>query len=102
VRVGAIPDYTKRQLLRNSIIDIGMNLGRIRTRQPPAMTPVEVFNVLLRLDSAVNPGLTIAELLDLLMRCDQCGSVTTRRVFQSHECVMKDADEDVVDLTQED
>jgi hypothetical protein len=58
--------------------------------------------MLLRLDSAVNPGLTMAELLDLLMRCDHCGFVTTRRVFQSHKCVMKNVHEDIVDLTQED
>jgi hypothetical protein len=102
VRVWTISDHAKRQLLRNSIIDTGVDLQRIRTRQPPAIGPAEVFNMLLRLDSAINPGLTMAELLDLLMRCDHCGLVTTRRVFQSHECVVKDAHEDVVDLTQED
>jgi hypothetical protein len=102
VRVWAIPDHVKHQLLRNSIIDTDVDLKRIRTCQPPTISLVEVFNMLLHLDSAVNPGLTMAELLNLLMRCDHCGLVTTRCVFQSHECVMENAHEDVVDLTQED
>jgi hypothetical protein len=74
----------------------------IRTCQPPKLGPVEVFNLLLRLDSAVNPGLTSREFLDLFMKCNRCGLTTTRRVFQSHNCVTEVEDKEVVDLTLED
>jgi hypothetical protein len=66
------------------------------------MTHKEVFDLLLRLDSVVNPGITAVELQDLLAKCGACGIVTTRQVFRSHECVMAEERAVIIDLTGDD
>jgi hypothetical protein len=54
----------------------------------------------MRLDTGYNPGLTSAQLQDLLATCDACELVMTRRVFQNHDCVVPGvAAGEVIDLT---
>jgi hypothetical protein len=55
-----------------------------------------VFEMLAKLDSQEEPGLTIDQLQLLLVRCE-CGMVTTRRAFDHHECL-----HEVIDLTADD
>ena len=71
------------------------------TYEAPTLTSREVLELILRLDSSVNPGLTWAEFWNLIARCNGCGLVMTRRVFQSHTCVLLVEDDDVIDLTME-
>jgi hypothetical protein len=56
------------------------------------------FNLLLKLDAAANPGITEVEFHNLFAKCGTCRMFTTRRAFQSHECVAFQ-EGDVVDLT---
>jgi hypothetical protein len=46
-----------------------------------------------RLNSIVRPGLTEVDFRNLFSKCSDCGLVTTRPVFASHECRL------VIDLT---
>jgi hypothetical protein len=71
------------------------------TYEAPTLTSREVLDLILRLDSSANPGLTWEEFRKLVARCNGCGLVMTRRVFQSHTCVVVVEDNDVIDLTME-
>ena len=51
--------------------------------EAPTLSSRDVLDLILRLDSSVNPGLTWAQLRALVARCDGCGLVMTRRVFQT-------------------
>jgi hypothetical protein len=78
-----------------------MRLPALRTCPAPALSAKEVFELVLRLDSGYNAGLTAAELQGLLAICDNCGLIMTRRVFQSHDCAVSrlGIDDEVIDLT---
>jgi hypothetical protein len=71
----------------------------LRTYPPPTLTPKKVFSLLLSLDSAAKPGITSAEFESLFARCHRCDLIMTRRIFESHDCVMEEAD--VIDMTME-
>ena len=85
----------------NLMID-DIDLRVIRTCAPPTMSHQEVFDLLLRMDSVVKPGITAVELQDLLAKCGACGIIATRRVFRSHECVMEVEKAAIIDLTGDD
>jgi hypothetical protein len=61
----------------------------------PASCPA-TSDMLERLDSKVQPGITEAEFQNLFVRCE-CGLFTTRRAFGLHDCR-----NEVIDLTGED
>jgi hypothetical protein len=65
------------------------------------LSPRAVLNLILSLDSCVRPGLTSAEFEGLFARCHGCDMVMTRRIFTSHECVMVEEEEEVIDLTMD-
>jgi hypothetical protein len=91
-----------RQFQNVMLMDItDINLRVIKICPAPALGPRAVLDLILRLDASINPGLTEAEFYDLFAKCHRCGLVMTRRVFQTHECIMDDEAE-VVDLTMED
>jgi hypothetical protein len=69
--------------------------------QPAELTPAAVFDLLLRLDAMIRPGLTVREFMDLFVRCNRCGLVMTRRVFNSHDCVLAYEGVEIIDLTVE-
>lgn len=48
------------------------------------------MDLLNRLDYWTRPGLTPEQFNSLIAQCRQCGLVTTRRVFDIHECVRRD------------
>jgi hypothetical protein len=73
----------------------------IHTCQPPKLTAAAVFDLLLRLDAMIQPGLTVHEFMDLFVICNRCGLVMTRRVFNSHDCVLLYEGVEVIDLTIE-
>jgi hypothetical protein len=61
-----------------------------------------VLNCLFRMDSAVNPGVTLAQLRRILVTCSGCGFVMTKRVFDNHECdVDGNGQVEYIDLTQD-
>jgi hypothetical protein len=64
--------------------------------QRPAQRPESVLDLLFKLDSWVQPGLTEAEFRELFASC-QCGLIMTRRVFEEHECLRDGID--IIDLT---
>jgi hypothetical protein len=54
----------------------------------------------MRLDRSYNPGLTNAQLQELLTTCDTCKLAMTCRVFPNHDCVaLGVAAGEVIDLT---
>ena len=70
--------------------------------EAPTLSSSQVLDLILRLDWSVNPGLTLAQFQALVARCNGCGLVMTRRVFQSHTCVqLVEDDGGVVDLTMD-
>lgn len=73
----------------------------VRTCPPPTFSIQQAFHLLLKLDSALKPGITAQEFQDLFARCGRCGWYTTRRVFRSHECVRVETEKvnKVIDLT---
>jgi hypothetical protein len=71
----------------------------VRTYPAPILTPKEVFSLLLSLDSASRPGITSTEFESLFTRCHCCDLIMMQRIFESHDCVMEEAD--VIDLTME-
>jgi hypothetical protein len=73
----------------------------VRTCPPPTFSIQQAFHLLLKLDSALKPGITAQEFQDLFARCGTCGLYTTRRVFRSHECVRVKTERvsEVIDLT---
>lgn len=81
--------------------DIDIDIRVIRTCPPPTFSIQEAFHLLLKLDSALKPGITAQELQDLLAQCSKCGLVTTRRVFRSHECVKVERVREIIDLTED-
>jgi hypothetical protein len=83
-------------------MDVDVDVRMIRTCEPPELGAAAVFDRLLRLDTVIQPGLTVREFLDLFAKCNRCGLVMTRRVFQSHDCIGAQAEVDVVDLTLRD
>jgi hypothetical protein len=86
----------------SDIIAKDPDLPEIRVCQPPVLGPVAVFNLLLQLDSVVNPGITQAQFRELFANCDRCGLVMTRRTFQCHDCVPQEREFDIIDLTADD
>lgn len=54
------------------------------------------LEVLLRLTSAVNPGLMHQQFQDLFVRCRDCQLYMTRPAAKDHDCVPRT---DVIDLT---
>lgn len=58
---------------------------------PQAKSMGELFE---QLDARVKPGITTAQFRKLFNQCE-CGIITTRRAFRTHECL------EVIDLTQE-
>ena len=105
--------YGKIKRLWSLTMNAEIDLRMIRICPAPNMGPKAVFDLLLRLDSIIEPGLSEAEFYKLFAKCDACGLVMTRRVFQSHECaiivvdsedeeeamLIVDSDDEVVDLT---
>jgi hypothetical protein len=83
-------------------LDDDVDLRMVRTCQPPELGAAAVFNLLLRLDAIMRPGLTAREFMDLFVRCNRCGLIMTRRVFLSHDCTSANAEMEVLDLTLED
>jgi hypothetical protein len=83
------------------VIDIDMRVVRIC--KPPVLTPRDVFERLLSLNSGSRPGIPSAQFEDLFARCQNCDLVMTRRIFQLHDCVFEEddaMDEDhIIDLT---
>jgi hypothetical protein len=75
-----------------------IDLRLIRTCPPPTFTIQEAFHLLLKLDSALKPGITAQEFQDLFAQCGKCGLITTRRVFRSHECVKVERVTEIIDL----
>jgi hypothetical protein len=82
-----------------------MTAPAIDTNVLPRLTPpnqMTVLNCLFRMDSAVNPGVTKAQLRRILVTCSSCEFVMTKRVFADHECEMEGNGEvEYVDLTLE-
>ena len=65
-----------------------------------------MLDLLLRLDSRVQPGLPSAKFKSIFAMC-HCGQVTTRRVFGDHVCAVAVADvvrhpHTIIDLTSDD
>jgi hypothetical protein len=79
--------------LLKAITDIDLRV--VRKCPPPLLGPKEVFDLLLRLDNIVNPGLTVAEFQELFAKCSRCGLMMTRRIFRSHECVFRNSDAEI-------
>jgi hypothetical protein len=69
------------------------------THKAPTCHP-NPFDLLLQLDSAVHPGLTIVQFLGLFSRCRGCELVMTRNALRVHYCQSEDA-LDMIDLTEE-
>ena len=78
-----------------------IDLRVIRTCPPPTYSIQQAFHLLLKLDSALKPGITAQEFQDLFAQCGKCGLVTTRRVFRSHDCVETEKIREIVDLTED-
>jgi len=86
--------------LLTSFTDIDLRV--VRKCIAPELTPREVFNTLLSLNSASALGIKSAVFERLFARCQHCDLVMTRRIFQLHDCVMDEADEvEVVDFTMQ-
>jgi hypothetical protein len=64
----------------------------------PANRPPNDYELLMRLDALIRPGLTAKEFVKLFMEC-RCGLIMTQRVFGSHECLPEK--EDIIDLTND-
>jgi hypothetical protein len=88
-------------LLTMSADSVEIDLRVIRTCPPPTFSLQQAFHLLLKLDSALKPGITAQEFQDLFAKCGTCGMVTTRRVFRSHECVKIERETEIIDLTGE-
>jgi len=56
---------------------------------------MDQFNLLMKLDVLMDPGLTTRQLKMLLTRCE-CGLTMTKRVYDDHQCML---DDEVIDLT---
>lgn len=54
-----------------------------------------VMDLLLKLDSRVQPGIPIADFAKLFRRCPQCKMIMTRRVTRQHRCLVPA----IIDLT---
>jgi hypothetical protein len=86
----------------------------IREWTPPAERIRVAMAQLIRLDTLLDPGLTIQEFLKLFAICRQCRRVMTRRVVLIHECIPADVAEErelemeeerelaIIDLTEDD
>jgi hypothetical protein len=62
-----------------------------------------VLNCLFRMDSAINPGITLAQLRRTLTTCTGCELVMTKRVFPNHECeVDGNGEVEYIELTEDD
>jgi hypothetical protein len=70
---------------------------------PPVPRPMDCFQLLLQLDSAVRPGVSEAHFRALFARCT-CGLVMTRRAIKAHYCMeaITARDAEVIDLTETD
>jgi hypothetical protein len=78
---------------------VEIDLRVIRTCPPPTLNTQQAFHLFLKLDSVLNPGITADEFQELMAQCGECGVITTRRVFRSHECVRIERDREIIDLT---
>ena len=58
-------------------------IDTINPRPPPANDEIEL---LFRLDSWINPGLTVAEFRTLFARCSECLLYMTRKTVLEHKC----------------
>ena len=89
------------QMLTARIIhlDDDVDVKMVCTCRPPELGVAAVFNMLLRLDAIIRPGLMVREFMDLFVKCHRCGLIMTWRVFLSHDCTSAD---EVLDLTLED
>jgi hypothetical protein len=72
----------------------------IRTYERPIRSSDTTLGRLLKLDSWINPGVTVANFRGLFARC-RCGLVTTCRVFEDHVCAVPAAPV-IIDLTVDD
>jgi hypothetical protein len=72
--------------------------------RPPTYSPATAFSQLLRLDDIINPGLTAAEFVELLVKCSVCKLVMTQCIFLGHECpatgIDVGTDAEMIDLTE--
>jgi len=79
----------------------------IPTFQAPIQR-VTPLSLLLQLDATTRPGLTEAQLRNLLAKCSGCGLVMTHRVAVDHQCAVYASewaigrDNEVLDLTRND
>jgi hypothetical protein len=77
----------------------------INTNTLPRLAPsnqMTVLNLLFRMDSVVNPGVTVSQLRRMLATCSGCELVMTKRVFANHECDMDgNGQVEYIDLTQD-
>ncbi|KIM77686.1 hypothetical protein PILCRDRAFT_90993 [Piloderma croceum F 1598] len=69
--------------------------------EPPNRAPESPFDQLLKLDSVFRPGLSEIEFRKLFSKC-RCGTVTTRRVFKEHICLIAKEPRIIIDLTHSD
>jgi hypothetical protein len=56
---------------------------------PPPNSAVSTTELINRLDTWLRPGITMQQFKELFAECD-CGLVVTRRMFDRHECIMKE------------
>jgi hypothetical protein len=77
-----------------------IDLRVIRSCPPPKLSPRTVLNLILSLDSVVEPSLSSAEFEAIFATCHACDLVMTRRTFPSHDCVADEL-EVVIDLTMD-
>jgi hypothetical protein len=52
----------------------------------PKSRPESEFNLILRLDSYTDPGLSEAEFQKLFAKCHHCSLFMTRRTISYHDC----------------
>jgi hypothetical protein len=83
------------------ITDISVDL--VPSRHAPKRTAHRdnASDLLERLDSRRQPGITFVEFQGLFARC-KCGIITTRRAFEAHSCRIRNGPVEVIDLTGDD
>lgn len=66
-----------------SLIASTVNIEKVN---PPCSAALSVTECLEKLDASTRPGLPRTEFMAVITQCAECGLITTRRVFEKHEC----------------
>ncbi|KAI0055394.1 hypothetical protein BV25DRAFT_1843004 [Artomyces pyxidatus] len=100
-----IPITNRTHLSQESIRRL--RIRSIALYHPPASVAPTPFDLLLRLDSHSQPGITVEQFLGLFVQCAACRLVMTMGATNVHHCALLEGNQDagghgVIDLTEED